>query len=77
MEKSVYANLVVPPASPGNLALLRLSVSAAHTDDEIDRIGDTLRFAVRQFQAYADCFSSVTIAVILRLANYQRVQTFS
>ncbi len=37
-EQGVYVNLAVPPATPGGACLLRLSVSAAHTPDEIDQI---------------------------------------
>jgi 8-amino-7-oxononanoate synthase len=38
LEAGVYVNLVMPPASPGNYSLLRCSMSAAHTPDQIDRI---------------------------------------
>jgi 8-amino-7-oxononanoate synthase len=38
LESGVYVNLVMPPASPGDYSLLRCSVSAAHTSDQIDRI---------------------------------------
>src|SRR6056297_2370890 len=35
-EQGVYVNLVVPPASPSSNFLLRNSMSAAHTPDQID-----------------------------------------
>ncbi len=38
MESGVYANLVVPPASPSTNFLLRNSVSAAHSTEQIDII---------------------------------------
>jgi 8-amino-7-oxononanoate synthase len=38
LESGIYVNLVMPPASPGDYSLLRCSVSAAHTSDQIDRI---------------------------------------
>ena len=38
MEAGVYANLVVPPASPSTNFLLRNSVSAAHSSAQIDAI---------------------------------------
>jgi 8-amino-7-oxononanoate synthase len=38
LEGGVYVNLVMPPASPGDYSLLRCSVSAAHTSEQIDRI---------------------------------------
>jgi len=43
LEAGVYVNLVVPPASPSNNSLLRCSVSAAHSDEEIDTIIDAFR----------------------------------
>ena len=38
LEAGVYVNLVVPPAAPGRFGLLRCSLSAAHTDEQVDRI---------------------------------------
>lgn len=38
MEQGVYVNLVVPPASPSTNFLLRNSVSAAHSTEQIDAI---------------------------------------
>lgn len=38
LNSGVYANLMLPPAVPGGGALLRFSMSAAHTDEQIDRI---------------------------------------
>ncbi len=35
---NVYVNLAVPPATPGGTSLLRLSVSAAHSSEEIDAV---------------------------------------
>jgi 8-amino-7-oxononanoate synthase len=37
IERGLYANLALPPATPGSLSLIRCSVSAAHTDAQIDR----------------------------------------
>ncbi len=42
----VYANLMVPPASPDGSSLLRCSASAAHSDAQIDAIVDGFRRAV-------------------------------
>lgn len=36
LEAGLYLNLAVPPATPGNVCLLRTSVSAAHTIQQID-----------------------------------------
>lgn len=38
LEAGVYVNLVLPPAAPGRFGLLRCSLSAAHTDEQVDRI---------------------------------------
>jgi len=38
LEAGVYVNLVVPPGAPKNLSILRCSLSAAHTPDQIARI---------------------------------------
>lgn len=38
LEAGVYVNLAVPPGTPNAACLLRCSVSAAHSVDEIDRI---------------------------------------
>lgn len=38
LKHGVYVNLMVPPATPGGESLLRCSVSAAHTPEQIDAI---------------------------------------
>jgi len=38
LEKGIYVNLVFPPAAPAGLFLLRCSISAAHTPEQIDYI---------------------------------------
>ncbi len=48
LDAGVYVNLMIPPATPGNLALLRCSVSAAHDDYRIDRILAAFALLVRQ-----------------------------
>jgi len=40
LDQGVYVNLVVPPGAPKNLSILRCSLSAAHTDEQVDRIID-------------------------------------
>ncbi|GAB4491764.1 MAG: pyridoxal phosphate-dependent aminotransferase family protein [Parvularculaceae bacterium] len=42
LEEGVYANLAIPPGTPNNTSLIRLSVSAAHTPDDIDFICNAL-----------------------------------
>lgn len=40
MENGVYVNLAVPPGTPQSSSLLRISLSAAHTEDDINTIID-------------------------------------
>lgn len=47
-SEGVYANLMIPPATPNGLCLLRLSLSAAHTTDDIDQILRALESAQSQ-----------------------------
>lgn len=42
LDAGVYVNLIVPPASPDGSSLLRLSVSAAHSDDQLTQLLDTV-----------------------------------
>jgi 8-amino-7-oxononanoate synthase len=42
LASGVYANLMIPPATPAGLCLLRLSLSAAHTDEDMDAIIEAL-----------------------------------
>jgi 8-amino-7-oxononanoate synthase len=41
LEKGVYTNLMVPPASPDQHSYIRCSVSAAHTGEQVERIIET------------------------------------
>ncbi len=38
LEHGIYVNLVFPPATPGNKSLVRCSVSAAHSEEQITSI---------------------------------------
>ena len=40
LQNGVYLNLAIPPATPENKSLLRSSVSAAHTPEQIDAVLD-------------------------------------
>jgi len=40
LEAGVYVNIALPPGTPNKLCLLRCSVSAAHSFDDIDKIID-------------------------------------
>lgn len=38
LEEGIYVNLMMPPATPGGKPLIRASVSAAHTPEQIQRV---------------------------------------
>jgi 8-amino-7-oxononanoate synthase len=38
LDRGIYANLMIPPATPKGLNLLRISLSAAHTPAHLDRM---------------------------------------
>lgn len=38
MENGVYVNLAIPPGTPNATSILRLSVSAAHTNEDLDAV---------------------------------------
>jgi len=40
LEQGVYVNLVLPPATPDGSSMLRCSVSAAHTSEQIAKVRD-------------------------------------
>jgi 8-amino-7-oxononanoate synthase len=42
IQAGFYTNLILPPASPGNTAMLRLGVSAKHNQMQIDSLMNTL-----------------------------------
>ena len=55
LENGVYVNMAIPPGTPTSLSLLRLSVSAAHTDEDIDKI-------VEAYSAMADAVPEAKLA---------------
>jgi 8-amino-7-oxononanoate synthase len=48
LEAGVYLNLAIPPATPTSVCLLRTSVSAAHTPQQIDTVLDIFAHVGRQ-----------------------------
>lgn len=37
IDEGIYTNIAVPPVTPGNLSLLRVSVSTSHTEEQINQ----------------------------------------
>jgi 7-keto-8-aminopelargonate synthetase-like enzyme len=48
LNEGVYTNAMVPPATPGGKAVIRLSVTAEHTDAHLTRIADACAAAGRR-----------------------------
>jgi 8-amino-7-oxononanoate synthase len=48
LDRGVYVNLLMPPATPGGDVLLRFSVSAAHTNEQIETALSVFRDVVAQ-----------------------------
>jgi 8-amino-7-oxononanoate synthase len=42
LDAGIYTNLMVPPSTPAGLSIVRISLSAAHTDEQVDRMIDAL-----------------------------------
>lgn len=53
LDEGVYTNLMVPPSTPAGLNIVRISLSAAHTDDDIGRMIDVLGRLAKQFRTAA------------------------
>jgi 8-amino-7-oxononanoate synthase len=45
LDAGIYTNLMIPPATPDGGSLVRCSVTAAHSDQDIDRVIDAFRNA--------------------------------
>lgn len=48
LDEGVYVNIVLPPASPGGRAMLRVGVSAAHSERQIDTLAALLHDRLRR-----------------------------
>ncbi len=53
LSKGIYVNLVLPPATPGGKPLLRCSLSAAHSQVQIDAILDAFSNITEKLQTTA------------------------
>jgi len=41
LENNIYVNLILPPAAPDGKSLVRCSVNAAHTTEQMTYVGET------------------------------------
>ncbi len=48
LEKGVFTVMSVAPAVPPGKDLIRTAISSMHTDDQIDRIGDAMAYAMKK-----------------------------
>jgi len=48
LDEGVYANLALPPATPGSLSLIRCSISAAHSEAQIESALSTMTAVGRE-----------------------------
>jgi 8-amino-7-oxononanoate synthase len=55
LDHGVYVNMAIPPGTPGKDSLLRLAVSSAHTNEDIDRL-------VAAYAAMAEAFPSARVS---------------
>ena len=53
LSQGIYVNLVLPPATPGGKPLLRCSLSAAHSQEQIDAILDAFATIKEKLQSHA------------------------
>jgi 8-amino-7-oxononanoate synthase len=60
LQNGVYVNLALPPATPSGTALLRCSICAAHSTDQLKRVIDVVTKVGRELGIIAD--PSVRIA---------------
>lgn len=51
LDAGIYTNLMVPPATPSGLNIVRLSLSAAHSDEDITKIVDALQTLARRLRS--------------------------
>ena len=47
-DAGIYVNPVIPPAVPPNMSLLRTSYMATHSDEQLDRVLETVATVAKQ-----------------------------
>lgn len=53
LEAGIYTNLMIPPATPNGINIVRISLSAAHSDEEIGRIVSALEHLAQKLPSAA------------------------
>ncbi|MFP6729791.1 MAG: aminotransferase class I/II-fold pyridoxal phosphate-dependent enzyme, partial [Alphaproteobacteria bacterium] len=49
LDQGIYTNLAVPPGTPNGISMLRCSVSAAHSDQQIEKIIAAFALVAQEF----------------------------
>lgn len=50
LDSGIYTNLMIPPATPSGVSLVRISLSAAHSDDDISQVIAALEVQARRLR---------------------------
>ena len=53
LDEGIYTNLMVPPSTPAGLNIVRISLSAAHSDEDVGRMIEVLGRLSRQIKPAA------------------------
>ncbi|MEQ8663489.1 MAG: 8-amino-7-oxononanoate synthase, partial [Gammaproteobacteria bacterium] len=48
LDAGIYTNLILPPAAPDGGSLIRVSVTAAHSEAQVERIASAFADVVRR-----------------------------
>jgi 8-amino-7-oxononanoate synthase len=59
LEAGVYTNLMVPPATPSGLNIVRISLSAAHSDADLSKIIAAFEALAARFSQYPEAVGAV------------------
>ena len=47
MQKGVFTNIIPPPAVSPNKILIRTAISARHSKEDLEKIGEAMKFAAK------------------------------
>jgi 8-amino-7-oxononanoate synthase len=67
LDEGVYANLALPPATPGSLSLIRCSVSAAHSDAQINSALSIMKAVGRELGILSEDSKQAPVPMVERV----------
>ena len=47
LKKGVFTNIIPPPAVSPNKSLIRTAISARHSKEDLEKIGEAMKFAAK------------------------------